>query len=205
MKQYQIRRAYPSADLSLTSDAWAKAAPHPLDQHLWPESYPIFYSSQFQLLQTDNALHIRLKSNESPVTIRITEEGGPVHLDSCLEFFWSPDITKPDYFNFEFNAAGILHVKYGPDRGHRHLFAYDKTDLSVESSIDESGWAICFRVPFSLLSELGITPTTVTRANFYKCGDDTATPHYSSWNPVTSETPDFHRPSDFGELIVDFA
>ena len=38
------------------------------------------------------------------------------------------------------------------------------------------------------------------RANFYKCGDDTAQPHYIAWNAVDHPTPNFHLPQYFGEL-----
>lgn len=40
------------------------------------------------------------------------------------------------------------------------------------------------------------------RGNFYKCGDATVQPHYLAWNPVTSETPAFHRPWEFGEIVL---
>ena len=40
------------------------------------------------------------------------------------------------------------------------------------------------------------------RGNFYKCGDATVRPHYLAWNPVTSETPAFHRPWEFGEIVL---
>ncbi len=221
MKQYFIPSATLTEDLTLASPSWAKAAPTPLSTHLWSETYPTFHPSTFQAIHTPEAIHVRLHSSEFPITARIQEEGGPVHLDSCLEFFWSPDNTKPDYFNFEFNPSGILHVKLGPDRHHRSLFPFDKSLLCVESAVsgagigtdagigagagvganDEAGWTICFCIPFSLLHELGITPTLRSRANFYKCGDETPAPHFASWNPVTSPTPDFHRPIDFGELI----
>lgn len=39
------------------------------------------------------------------------------------------------------------------------------------------------------------------RANCFKCGDFTVQPHYMMWNETTSETPDFHRPQDFGRMI----
>ena len=39
------------------------------------------------------------------------------------------------------------------------------------------------------------------RANFYKCGDKTVTPHYLAWNPIHTPAPAFHRPQDFGRLI----
>ncbi|NLC14527.1 MAG: hypothetical protein GX768_10865, partial [Chloroflexi bacterium] len=38
------------------------------------------------------------------------------------------------------------------------------------------------------------------RANFYKCGDHTQTPHWGMWNPVTIR--DFHSPQYFGDLIM---
>ena len=43
----------------------------------------------------------------------------------------------------------------------------------------------------------------VLKANFYKCGDKLSVPHYLSWNPVTTEKPDFHRPEYFG--LLEFA
>src|SRR5690625_7843138 len=41
------------------------------------------------------------------------------------------------------------------------------------------------------------------RANFYKCGDETETPHYLSWNPIDTARPDFHQPSYFGRLLFE--
>ena len=42
-----------------------------------------------------------------------------------------------------------------------------------------------------------------TRANFYKCGDQTSKRHYLSWNPVSTAKPDYHRPEHFGSLIFE--
>ena len=36
--------------------------------------------------------------------------------------------------------------------------------------------------------------------NFYKCGDETSKPHFVTWNPVGTETPDYHQSAYFGEL-----
>ena len=57
-------------------------------------------------------------------------------------------------------------------------------------------------IPFDLIGiDKNHIPVSV-RANFYKCGDKTAHPHFLSWNPVVSSKPDFHRPECFGELIL---
>ena len=41
------------------------------------------------------------------------------------------------------------------------------------------------------------------RGNFYKCGDETAIPHYGMWNPVGTENADFHRPEYFGDFVIE--
>ena len=46
------------------------------------------------------------------------------------------------------------------------------------------------------IESLGIDPENLPkkiRANFYKCGDKTAHPHYVSWAPINTPQPDFHR------------
>jgi hypothetical protein len=42
----------------------------------------------------------------------------------------------------------------------------------------------------------GMTAT----GNVYKCGDNLPVPHFISWNPITTENPDFHRPDFFGQM-----
>ena len=80
---------------------------------------------------------------------------------------------------------------------------------SAWPAADESqpdGWGVEYRVPFAFIRTLfpgfAGAPGGVIRANCYKCGDLTRTPHYLAWNPVRSEAPDFHRPRDFGEMIL---
>jgi hypothetical protein len=48
--------------------------------------------------------------------------------------------------------------------------------------------------------EFTLRPGMILRANFYKCGDNTAQPHYIAWNAVNHPTPNFHLPQYFGEL-----
>jgi hypothetical protein len=61
-------------------------------------------------------------------------------------------------------------------------------------------WWLEMEVPFALLGAEG-TPNTL-RANLYKCGDLLRTPHYLSWSPIEAAKPDFHRPEQFGTLII---
>jgi hypothetical protein len=71
--------------------------------------------------------------------------------------------------------------------------------------LDEGGiwtWRVGVVIPFELI---GVDPENLPesiRANFYKCGDKTAHPHYLSWSPIETPKPDFHRPEFFGELLL---
>ena len=68
------------------------------------------------------------------------------------------------------------------------------------------GWEITYRVPFAFLRRFfpDFTPCEglAMYGNCYKCGDLTVRQHYLSWNPMRCDTPQFHRPQDFGRLIL---
>jgi Carbohydrate-binding family 9 len=38
------------------------------------------------------------------------------------------------------------------------------------------------------------------KANFYKCGDKLAQPHFLAWNRIETPEPDFHQPAFFGDI-----
>ena len=71
--------------------------------------------------------------------------------------------------------------------------------------LDKEGvqtWRVGVVIPFELIGvDPGNLPHSI-RANFYKCGDKTAHPHYLSWSPIDTPKPDFHRPEFFGELLL---
>ena len=70
----------------------------------------------------------------------------------------------------------------------------------------EEGWELVLSIPLELVEKLwGVKANSGTwfRANFYSCGDETPLPHYASWNPVETESPDFHRPEFFGNVIIE--
>ena len=63
-------------------------------------------------------------------------------------------------------------------------------------------WELLAVIPFDLI---GVDPIRLPEkiyANFYKCADATALPHYLSWSPIDTPAPDFHRPEFFGELYL---
>ena len=167
-----------------------------------------------KLCWSEKFLYAKFRVGEKRVRVRYTKFQDPVYKDSCVEFFIDAFPTKGlGYVNFETNAAGTLLAAFGPDRAHRRpLWPEDLAGFAVESLIPgpvegEYGaaeWTLEYRVPLALFEKLygqAIGPGHRAAANFYKCGDETETPHYGAWSPVRTPSPDFHRPEFFGEIV----
>ena len=161
------------------------------------------------LCATEDALRVHMELCCSE--IRAVEEGplGMPCQDSCMEFFFCPDSCSDRYFNFEWNMNGCLYLGFRTDRENAvrlHLKDHKKV-FNFRSALTDDGWEIFYEIPISFVRlfvpDFSLSSGKEFRANCYKCGDLTINPHYLSWNQVTSATPDFHRPSDFGQLILE--
>lgn len=78
------------------------------------------------------------------------------------------------------------------------------TRIQIERSGNQSlyRWSLMTKIPFNAFFANGFNPSSANsiKGNFYKCGDKTAKPHYVSWSPIATPSPDFHRPEYFGCL-----
>lgn len=138
----------------------------------------------------------------------VTLADGDTYKDSCLEWFinFAP-ARGEEYLNFEANAKGTLHCKFGKDRYVRHSLAELSAPRPTASATVASGhWYVDYWISLETIRAVfGVDhfcSGDVFRGNFYKCGDETPSPHYGMWNPVTLERLDFHCPDFFGELIL---
>jgi len=153
----------------------------------------------------DVGLRVLLCANEPTVSAQVTDFGGPVWTDSCLEFFLRPFGDDPRYVNIEVNPAGAALIGVGPDREHRRVFDTCPGGMDIRVSKHEGGWwAVAYTVPFAWLEGLfgrSVDRGAAMRGNFYCC-DETIHPHFGSWSPIDAPGPDFHRPECFGRLIL---
>lgn len=145
---------------------------------------------------------------------RYTNCNDPVYKDSCVEFFFTTPGDK-NYYNFEFNSLGAVLSQVGSSRENREFcqnsqlssiyrscnYSFNKT-IQNNAQLFIAEWELGVFLPASLLKERGVVLKSKNQilANFYKCGDDLADPHYLSWNPVVCNNPDFHRPEFFAPL-----
>ena len=176
----------------------------PLSTCIWsPNPAPAtFFSVAFE---AEKELRFRLHSLAAPARALNTEPDSAVWEDSCLECFFSFD--GKNYINLEANAKGALRASIGPDRHNRRFLREMGVPMpQAKADVCEEEWEILFTVPTETIQALfGVRPGKgcCFYANFYSCGDETPAPHYAAWNPVKTETPDFHRPEFFGKIILE--
>jgi hypothetical protein len=122
-----------------------------------------------------------------------------------VEFF----VREPQaehYYNFEMNCIGTALAARRLSRSEKEYLSEEmmqkvvlRTSLPTGVPYEGSGsWSIEAEIPFEVIGIQGV-PSRL-EGNLYKCGDKTAVPHYVSWSPIETPSPDFHRPEFFGEI-----
>lgn len=175
----------------------------------WPGEFPYMPVTAFDAARSDSHIFISYFVKGLDLKAEFGQSNETVWQDSCVEFFVK-DPAQKHYHNFEFNCIGTCLASRRStleDRVFLDPAQIDKiirhTSLERETFAQKEGiftWGIAVGIPFELF---GIDPGALPqklRANFYKCGDGTAHPHYVSWSPIAHPTPNFHLPEFFGEL-----
>lgn len=181
-----------------------------VNQVNWPQAYPYAPFCQGRIARTQDALVVDFRVSGLDLRALNLADNGSQWEDSCCEFF----VEDPDgscYYNFEVNPLGKVLAAAGPDRNKREKRPAEEMEeifrtARFEGPQDYAGgiwdWRVTLLIPFHLI---GVDPEALPeklRANFYKCGDCTAHPHFLSWSPIDTPNPDFHRPDFFGELLL---
>lgn len=176
----------------------------------WPGEFPYAPLCSGRIARTEGSLVVDFRVSGLDLRAENKNDNGSQWEDSCVEFF----VQDPDgsvYYNFEINALGKVLACAGPDRHNRvhrpeeemeaiaRFATVKKLDAPKEGV---QSWRVCIIIPFELIGADPENLPSKLRANFYKCGDKTAHPHFLSWSPIGTPNPDFHRPEFFGELIL---
>lgn len=164
----------------------------------------------FAIACSDTSILLKYYVTEEVIRAYYNRVNDPVYKDTCVEFFIALD-NEVNYYNFEFNCVGNCLVGFGPDRNRRELLKYSslkklRTQTLIKSiDVDDQSlvhWELTLEIPFDAFSFHSISSLQgrTCRANFYKCGDELAKPHYVTWNNIVSEAPNFHLFPYFGKL-----
>ncbi len=181
--------------------------------------YPAhFPETKLKIKYNFEGLVIIFKVVEKNVKAVAKTNNAPVFQDSCVEFFFNPIIKSNGYFNLETNCGGTALVGVRQNKGEKSI---KLTDLEIETLniktnlpkviekeiIEETEWVIEYKLPFELLKNYMDVKVPakgdIWYANFYKCADNSSTPHWLTWNKVEFDSPNFHLPEFFGKIIFD--
>jgi hypothetical protein len=175
------------------------------------EKYDYKPKVELSIAYGDNEIFLKYFVKEDYFKAEKTETNQMVCEDSCVEFFVSPE-DDGNYYNIEFNGIGTCLMGFGTGRENstranpgiiskirRIATAGDKP---VKERKGEFKWSLTAAIPFDIFFNHRVKDLKgkTFRANFYKCGDKLAVPHYVTWNPVGTEKPDYHQPEYFGLL-----
>ena len=138
-------------------------------------------------------------------------DGNDVYRDSCVEFFVQPE-GDGHYYNFEWNAIGTLCMsrrtgRFDPVHAPKSVLDSVLTSSTYgrkpfEEIKGDNAWTLRIAIPASALfcGELKTWHCARLKGNFYKCGDALSTPHYITWTPISTPSPDYHRAEFFAEI-----
>ncbi|MDE6156797.1 MAG: hypothetical protein K2F78_01490 [Muribaculaceae bacterium] len=178
----------------------------------WMEQYPYRPLAGFVAAHSGKNLYIDFLVRCNYLRAVNYADQSAVSEDSCVEVFLQP---KPDgeYWNFEFNCIGAINASHRLTRPEpvrlcstelasvkRYPTCGTKPFCEVEGFFT---WNLLVVIPLGLIGIENAAPGTMLRGNFYKCASAASQPHFLSWNPIETPTPDFHRPEFFGNIILE--
>ncbi len=200
MKEYTAKMV--SGPMNINDTRWGIVDSAELD-YVWENSFPSPYKTRAQVVHSDEGITVRLTTDEWPITVTAMTRNECVCIDSCMELFFIPNMDDEEYINLEMNPAAITLTAKGAGRFGRTRLDIHGENIKVESHIiGECGWTAMAFISYEFLLKHYSRVGKVMRANFYKCGDKTVRKHFSTWNPVLTEAPDYHRPEYFGKIIL---
>ena len=198
-----------SMDAAGLDKALESAAKDRIDTVNWPEAYPVKPAVGLRVARSEKYLAVSYEVCGPDLRATQMCDNGRNWEDSCCEFF--VEAGDGSYFNFETTCIGSVLMARGKGRGDRvqqpletvvrviRHSTLERREYDIEGG--EHSWKLTILVPFEIIGLDGNSLPESVGANFYKCGDLTAHPHFVSWNPIPTPNPDFHRPEYFGRLV----
>lgn len=191
------------------TDRLPDEAEHPISNQNWVEAPGVQVG--FSIRHDSSSIYLCYHVEEPQIRAVNTKINSPVWEDSCVEFFLAFG-GDDGYYNFEINAIGTVLGAFGIDRNKRfHLADSLLTQIETTPSLERKPienleqrtfWSMRIIIPVRIFhfSNIKSLSGVDAQANFYKCGDKLKQPHFLSWKPVLTSTPDFHTPKYFGQL-----
>lgn len=177
----------------------------------WKDEFPSAPKVSFKIAHNNTHLFLQYTVDENEILAATTEDNGPVYTDSCVEFFISFDDT-PYYYNLEASCIGKILFAHRTGKQDAN-YASEEILESVKrySSLGNKPfdkkkgnfeWTLLLVIPAEAFwqSDIKSLGGIEAKANAYKCGDNLTVPHFLTWKPIESDSPNFHLPKFFHNL-----
>lgn len=199
-----------AGDLAGSAVQLANIETHPIACNNWPEAFPYSPRAEFRIAHNGKELFLKFSVSEQYTMAKTACDNGEVWTDSCVEFFIAPD--NSGYYNFEFNCIGKALLGFRKERpnathGTPEIMQSIKRlpTLGTQVFDEKNGnntWELTVAIPITSLFKHTLESWSGLKAaaNVYKCGDNLSHPHYLSWKPIDTPTPDFHVARCFSEI-----
>lgn len=188
---------------------WEDVPTADIDIFQWEDKNPYRPKAYAKMCFVKNeGIYVLLMCDENEPKAVYTETDDPVYKDSCLEVFLF--LGEEGYINVETNANGAYLSALGKDRFSRTPLKNLTDKIPVVTTVKNGdSWGNEIFISNDLLSEIypsfPFVKSGEFKGNFYKCGDETHTPHYGSFSKMESLSLGFHNPDFFANIIVEEA
>lgn len=185
---------------------WEKIPVMEVSNHQWLPQTDI--KMQAQVCYDKTGLYIHLKAVEKHIRAELNAPLCEICEDSCMEFFFRPQEDDLRYFNVEINPNCCTYLGYGINLPELMRLAPENEEAMMEKTARRTpdGWEVFFKYPICYIRVFypgyELTPGKKIYGNCYKCGDQTVQPHFITWSKIDSPEPCFHKPEDFGLMIL---
>ncbi len=180
-----------------------------IDTLNWAKDYPHLPKVELYLAYCEGGFWLHYEVEGEDLRTLSPSDGNYVHPDSCVEFFMQKEVGEA-YINFEFNASGVCYASHHQTIKESSLLSADEfasikrwgshLGQKVDIANEVVKWDLTVFIPWQTMGYAEGKAPKSFRANFYKCGDETAHPHFVSWSPIEEAQPAFHRPQFFGTI-----
>ncbi len=192
---------------------WDMIEPLTIDEFPWYTS-GLKQNTFVKIALKDHVLYLKVKAIDCHSSAEILEENGSVYLDSCFEFFLTPEHKLSEsYINFEINCVGNLYLAVRCDKGKRRGNSEEIAQVKIQSSLpykrvkeasdQDDYWTLDIQIPLAFLEEFygKKIDSDYWYGNFYRIGGRTDD-QYGCWQPLVCEKPNFHLPLQFGRIAL---